>query len=336
MKGKKRFIALLLSFLMVLSQMSVATFALDTVADENTDQTVEEQAVEETQPEAEAPEAAVEAEPAATEPAAEETATEPEAAEPAAEESAEAEPAEAAPTKTAAKKAAPAKAAAKKAEPEKAEEEKAEAFDQSKTVDGVTVNVSAAEGVFPAGAKLSVSRAAVPGAVDTSDAEAAYAFDISILANGEKIQPDGKAKVSFTTAEVAEYDTAVYHMHDGVQKMSVSESGKTASVKTSGFSVYAVVFERTDYPDAQIKTATLELHTDETKELGEILEKFGFIIYGEGGNYEITGGAVTEGEDVLDLGCHSPCVVIILTLLVGHTLLNITPCFVDEPVVDVT
>jgi len=295
MKGKKRFIALLLSFLMVLSQMSVATFALDTVADENSDQTVEEQAVEETQPEADVKTVAAEEEPAATEPAAEETATEPEAVEPAAEEPAKAEPA-----KAEEKKAEPAKAAAKKAEPEKAEEEKAEAFDQSKTVDGVRVNVSAAKGVFPAGSKLSVSRAAVPGAVDTSDAEAAYAFDISILANGEKIQPDGKATVSFTTAEVADYDTAVYHMHDGVQKMSVSESGKTASVKTSGFSVYTVVFERTDYPDAQVKTATLELHTDETKELGEILEKFGFKIYEEGGSYEITGGAVTEGEDVLE------------------------------------
>ena len=49
MKGKKRFIALLLSFLMVLSQMSVATFALDNVADDS-EQAAAEQAVEETQP----------------------------------------------------------------------------------------------------------------------------------------------------------------------------------------------------------------------------------------------------------------------------------------------
>jgi len=259
MKGKKRFIALLLSFLMVLSQMSVATFALDTVADENSDQAVEEQAVEETQPEAEEPEAAVEAEPAATEPAAEETATEPEVAEPAAEEPAKAEPA-----KAAAKKAAPAKAAAKKAEPEKAEEEKAEAFDQSQTVDGVTVNVSAAKGVFPAGSKLSVSKAAVPGAVDTSDAEEAYAFDISILANGEEVQPDGKATVSFTTAEVAEYDTAVYHMHDGVQKMSVSESGKTATVTTTGFSVYVIHFtEPIEQPQPGTLSATGDFYIEE-------------------------------------------------------------------------
>ena len=226
MKGKKRLIALLLSVLMVLSQMSVATFALDTVAGENSDQTVEEKAVEETQPETDVKTAAAETEPAATEPAAQETATELESVQPAA-----AEPA----------KAEPAKAEEKKAEPENAEA-KEEAFDQSQTVDGVTVNVSAAKGVFPAGSKLSVSKVSVPEAVDTSDAEAAYAFDISILANGEKIQPDGNATVSFTTAEVADYDTAVYHMDGGAQKMSVSESGETASVKTSGFSVYVIEF----------------------------------------------------------------------------------------------
>ena len=267
MKGKKRFIALLLSFLMVLSQMSVATFALDTVADENADQTVEEQAAEETQPEAEAPEAAAEAEPAATEPAAEETATEPEVAEPAAEEPAEAEPA-----KAAAKKAAPAKAAAKKAEPEKAEEEKAEAFDQSQTVDGVTVNVSAAKGVFPAGSKLSVSKISVPDAVDTSDAEAAYAFDISILANGKKIQPDGKATVSFTTAGAADYDTAVYHMDGGAQKMSVSESGDTATVKTDGFSAYVyVLFLNVVKPETNEKSVEVELNKRYTfKEIFEM------------------------------------------------------------------
>ncbi|MBP3899008.1 MAG: InlB B-repeat-containing protein [Mogibacterium sp.] len=127
------------------------------------------------------------------------------------------------------------------AEPAKAEVQE-EAFDQSKTVDGVTVTVRAAKGVFPAGSELSVSRVAVPSAVDTSDAETAYAFDISIFADGEKIQPDGNAEVSFTTAEVADYDTAVYHMDGGAQQMNVSESGDTATVTTTGFSTYVVTF----------------------------------------------------------------------------------------------
>ena len=262
MKGKKRLIALLLSFLMVLSQMSVATFALDTVADEKSDQTVEEQAVEETQPEADVKTAAVETEPeAALQDAAEaeKAVTEPEAAQPAA-----AEPA----------KAEPAKAEEKKAEPEKVEA-KEEAFDQSQTVDGVTVNVSAAKGVFPAGSKLSVSKVAVPDAVDTSDAEAAYAFDISILANGKKIQPDGKATVSFTTEEVADYDTAVYHMDGGAQKMSVSESGQTATVSTTGFSEYVVVLLKPVLNDKKVANVTFKLAVGDTITLNQILEKMG-------------------------------------------------------------
>ena len=215
---------------MVMSQMSVATFALDTVAADDSDQAVTEQAVEETQPDADLTTAAVEKEPVAEE-SATETATEPEAAEPAAAEPEKTEPA-----------AEPAKAEAKKAEPKK-EEPKEEAFDQSKTVSGVTVRVKAAKGVFPAGSKLSVSKVSVPSAVDTEDAEKAYAFDISIIADGKKIQPDGNATVSFTTEEVAEYDTAVYHMDGGkAEELKVYESGDTANVTSCGFSTYVISF----------------------------------------------------------------------------------------------
>ena len=231
-KGK-RFIVLLLTFAMVLSQMSFAAFAVDSVASDDSDQAVTEQAVEETQPDAETQADAVQAEPAA-EPEKAEAVEEPAETEPVAETAAEPEKTEPA--------AEPAKAETKKAEPKK-EEPKEEAFNQSKTVSGVTVRVKAAEGVFPAGSELSVSKASVPSAVDTEDAAEAYAFDISILADGKKIQPDGNATVSFTTAEVAKYDTEVYHMDgNNAEELNVSESGRTASVKTDGFSVYVITF----------------------------------------------------------------------------------------------
>ena len=281
MKGKKRLIALLLSFLMVLSQMSVATFALDNVADDS-EQAAAEQAVEETQPAADENAVAVE--------------TEPEVAEQAAAEAEKAvtelEKAATEPAKAEEKKAEPAKDEEKKAEPDKAEA-KEEAFDQSQTVDGVTVNVSAAKGVFPAGSKLSVSKVAVPGAVDTSDAEAAYAFDISILSDGKKIQPDGKATVSFTTEEVADYDTAVYHMDGGAQKMSVSESGETASVRTTGFSVYVVTFStytvKTDQSETKVGDTEVTLKGDETKGVAAILKGCGV---GDAGIEAITGVSI--------------------------------------------
>ena len=171
MKGKRRFIAVLLSLLMVMSQMSVAAFAVDAVAPEGSDKAVTEEAAPEKE-----------------------------------------EPAE-------------------------------EAFDQSETVDGVKVTVRAEEGVFPAGSKLSVGKVSVPSAVDTEDAAKTYAYDISILADGEETQPEGEAKVYFSAEEVADYDTAVYHMDgDEAEELDVTEKGKTAAVKTDGFSVYVVKF----------------------------------------------------------------------------------------------
>jgi hypothetical protein len=192
---------------MIVSQLSVVSFAADEIV--NTEQPV---TVEETQDEAQPEEAAASV--AETAGAAEETAQE--------------IPAAPAPVKKAAKKAGT-KAS----------------FNKSKTVDGVKVTVKAGKGVFPRGSKLSVKKVSVPAAVDTENAAETYAFDISIISGGKKIQPDGKAKVSFTTSEVADknLETAVYHM-DGKtpEELKVAESGETAAVTTTGFSVFVLTF----------------------------------------------------------------------------------------------
>ena len=130
-------------------------------------------------------------------------------------------------------------------------------FDQSKTVNGVTVRVIADEGVFPEGAVLSV--AAVPTAQVESAIEGereagqtvavSYTFDITILdANGNELQPaDGQSvRVSFAAAQVADQnlDTQVYHVSDdgSAQALDVASSGRTATVETDGFSLYTVEF----------------------------------------------------------------------------------------------
>lgn len=194
MNGKKRFIVLLLTLAMVLSQMSVAAFAVDSVADDQ-DQTVTEQAVEETQPAAEENSDTVAAEP-------------------------------------------------EKTAPEEV------AFNQSETVDGVKVTVKADKGVFPAGSTLRVKKVAVPSSVDDGDAAVSYAFDITIIdKDGNEIQPDGKAEVSFKTDEVAndDLDVAVYHMNGKkAEELDVQASGKTAVVEAEGFSTYVLVFTKID------------------------------------------------------------------------------------------
>ena len=141
------------------------------------------------------------------------------------------------------------------------------AFSESKTVDGVTVSVSASEGVFPEGSKLSVISAptSVEKSIDTLinakrrddlNVAASYTFDIKILdKDGNEIQPaDGNyVSVRFTTSEVSDsnLETDVYHISHAsgsvyADKLSSLETGNTVSVQSDGFSYYTVEFTYSD------------------------------------------------------------------------------------------
>lgn len=149
------------------------------------------------------------------------------------------------------------------------------AFDQSATVDGITVTVSAEEGVFPEGATLQVERITAGEQLDTitnevSQAQAEeneakrdeatagrlydteiYAFDITILnAQGEEIQPDtskGEVKVRFSNLpmENAEGDTQQMFCMDEEQNVELLDTltdaeDKTTETQAEHFTVYGV------------------------------------------------------------------------------------------------
>ena len=173
------------------------------------------------------------------------------------------------------------------------EPEKEVKFNQQMTVDGVTVRVTAPEGVFPQGASLEVTKVSVSEEKDALKAvkeegidgniAKSYTFDITIFdKDGNELQPDtskGSVNVSFTTGEVGEYDTSVFHMDgDDAEKLETKEKGETATAKTDGFSVYIVVFTYRDPPNASsTKEYTFELDIDENHrlDLNERLEEAG-------------------------------------------------------------
>ena len=138
------------------------------------------------------------------------------------------------------------------------------AFEQSETVDGVTVTVTAEEGVFPERAGLSVSKVSKE---DTKEAEeavseeredyanvaASYTFDIKVLdTDGNELQPENEksVQVSFAMAEVEDknLETQVYHISENkkgnlkAEKLDVQTDGDTAIAETDGFSLYTVEF----------------------------------------------------------------------------------------------
>ena len=144
-------------------------------------------------------------------------------------------------------------------EPENVQEVSYPAFSQSQSADGVTIMISAEEGVFPEGAILSVGcvsaeeKQIVDEAVENqrdedSNVAASYTFDIKVLdQEGNEIQPadDQKVNVSFTLAEAADanLDATIYHVADGeAEVLDTDNEGNTVKAETDGFSYYTVEF----------------------------------------------------------------------------------------------
>lgn len=191
-----------------------------------------------------------------------------------------------------------------------AEEAGEVAFDQSKTVDGVKVRVSADGGVFPEGSTLKVKKlsgetkaeaeAAVHEETAEGDIAKEYLFDITILdKEGNEIQPEGKANVSFETSEVADetLQAKVYHVKDNgkAEALDVDASGEIAQVETRGFSPYSLIFS---YTDSSGTTKSINLRVGETEQIGPVLDKIGIT----NGEQDARGGiknAVSDAPDIV-------------------------------------
>lgn len=143
--------------------------------------------------------------------------------------------------------------------------EQGKAFEQTVTVDRVKIKVTAEEGAFEEGAKLSVVRVPstqlkqVENAVCDARAKdelvkSAYAFDIKVVGqDGKILKPaDGKkVKVSFETEEAADagLSAVVYHILSAnntitAKKLAttMNRTAKAAEAQTDGFSYYVVEF----------------------------------------------------------------------------------------------
>ena len=163
-------------------------------------------------------------------------------------------------------------------------------FDSTVTVDGVKINVTADEGVFPDGSELSARKVSSSEKTKTEDTinktyeqenvAAGYTFDITITdADGNEIEPEndaGKVSVSFETDEVASANlkTNIYHIKEtassGIkaEKLDTEITGtKIAAAETDGFSYYTLEFT---YGDLQYV-----MDGDSSVLLSGILEKVG-------------------------------------------------------------
>ncbi len=149
-------------------------------------------------------------------------------------------------------------------------------FEQSETVDNITITVKADKGVFPDTAKLSVKRIYNPllletycEAADRADADAgneiqldkidekSYVFDICIVDDeGMELQPDntkGTVTVEFSNPEPAKFDISdynVYHIDEESGEAArldtnIDDESELVAVEVDGFSPF--VFRATTY-----------------------------------------------------------------------------------------
>jgi hypothetical protein len=181
----------------------------------------------------------------------------------------------------------------------------AASFAQSVNIDDVIISVRAADGAFPEGASLSVSKIPLRAQIFVDEAigkergedvyvAASYSFDISIKdADGNELQPaEGhEVEVSFELAEVADQnlETSVFHIGEEDGEMSASSldvtvSDNTAVVMAESFSVYTVEFTYGGRQYVMQGGTVLPLRT--------ILEDIG--LYGEATNVEVSDSELFE------------------------------------------
>ncbi len=135
------------------------------------------------------------------------------------------------------------------------------AFEQEETLNGVTVTVKAEEGVFPEGAKLTVTdgtsgtklRSAksarnMSAPSGSSVTVSSYIFDVTMAdAGGNPIQPAAgtKAQLSFTLKEASDANLTPRVLHetgDGQEELECWEEDGAVVTLTGGFSRYTVEF----------------------------------------------------------------------------------------------
>ena len=174
--------------------------------------------------------------------------------------------------------------------------EQGKAFEQTVTVDGVRIRVSAEEGAFEDGARLSVVRVPSKDLKEVENAVAdarakdelvtsAYAFDIKILGqDGIVLQPAGgkKIKVSFETKEAADgsLGAVVYHLVNANNNITakklattINRDAKTAEAQTDGLSYYVVEFVSKARTDENNTSEVKKEKKTETEKKTSVTEK---------------------------------------------------------------
>ena len=93
---------------------------------------------------------------------------------------------------------------------------------------------------------------AVSGNGTAAELRFARLFDISILVNGEKVQPKAPVAVKIELADAATETMSVVHFGDVTEVLDATGEGNVVSFEATGFSVYVVVDDGEVHPESRM------------------------------------------------------------------------------------
>lgn len=149
--------------------------------------------------------------------------------------------------------------------------------------DGAIITIIAKEGALPEGAEViaePVESDSIAQIVEDAlsqegkELQAYKAYNITILLDGEEIQPEVPIQVGITGSGISGTEKSLFHIADGsstAEKVSAIDTGNTQTFSAEGFSIYVVVDGSESQAEGRSITAdktsikvgeSLELRTD--------------------------------------------------------------------------
>ena len=145
--------------------------------------------------------------------------------------------------------------------------------------DGAIITIIAKEGALPEGAEVvaePVESDSIAQIVEDAlsqegkELQAYKAYNITILLDGEEIQPEVSIQVGITGSGISGTEKSLFHIADGsstAEKVSAIDTGNTQTFSADGFSIYVVTGSESQAQGRSITADKTTINVGETAEL---------------------------------------------------------------------
>lgn len=169
--------------------------------------------------------------------------------------------------------------------------------------DGTIITIIAKEGALPEGAEVVVEPVesdSIAQIVEDAlsqegkDLQTYKAYNITILLDGEEIQPEVPIQVGITGSGISGTEKSLFHIADGsttAEKVSAIDTGNTQTFSAEGFSIYVVAGTNYGNGTGDSRYNRYTMHDNQTLILSSNYQY----------NYNSTNWEITDGEEYIEI-----------------------------------